>query len=90
MTIDQVSMPKGVFRFICQVQSCVFRTEHEVYFLAYVFTIYVVSLCFWECSILGDYHNSFLRSKAQIRVGQIPDLAMVFKKSYHNYFDAQT
>ena len=40
--------------------------------------------------ILGDYRNSFLRSNAQIRVGQIPDLAMVFKKSYHNYFDAQT
>ena len=26
--IDQVFMPRGVFRFICQVQSCVFRTEH--------------------------------------------------------------
>ncbi len=37
--IYQVFMPRGVFRFICQVQSCVFRTEHEVYFLAYVFTI---------------------------------------------------
>ena len=39
---------------------------------------------------MGDYRNSFLRSNAQVRVGQIPDLAMVFKKSYHNYFDAQT
>ena len=41
-------------------------------------------------TLMGDYHNSFFRPNAQIRLGQIPDLAAVFKMSYRNYFPTQT
>ena len=37
--VDRVYMQRGVFMFICHVQGRVFRTEQQVYFLAYVFMI---------------------------------------------------
>ena len=46
--------------------------------------------CPYYRASLGDYRNSFFRPNAQICLGQIPDLARVFKMSYRNYFHAQT